>query len=116
VNVSADIVRGLNKEWAAKVLEDLKAPKIVHYAGYEAKPWNNKNAPWALIYWFYLRKTFWYESVYGHSSGTGEMAQKSLHQGIGYKILRAIWRRSPNFIRFLTHGLAHRFTNFYLRD
>ena len=63
VNVSADIVGGLSKEWATKVSEDLKHPKIVHYAGFEAKPWNNPSVPWADVYWFYLRKTFWYESV-----------------------------------------------------
>ncbi|WP_374488230.1 DUF4422 domain-containing protein [Zoogloea sp.] len=108
VNVSGDIIHGLNKEWGTKIAEDLKAPKIVHYAGYEAKPWNNKNAPWASVYWFYLRKTFWYESVTQRFEYAPTL-EAAVHRSTSYKLLRAVWRRCPSFVRTLTSGLAHGF-------
>ena len=48
-----------------KILEDLQRPKMVHFAGRDAKPWNNPNATLSLIYWKFLRQTFWYEIVIG---------------------------------------------------
>lgn len=112
VNVSGDISGGLDKEWAAKIAEDLKSPKIVHYAGFEAKPWNNRAAPWASVYWFYLRKTFWYESVIQNFS-YAPTVNASLNRSFGYRVARAIWRRCPSFLRSATSSAAHRFVRFY---
>lgn len=58
-----DLIKSLPPEWAEKARKDFLNPKIVHYAGSDEKPWNNADAPLAYFYWFFLRRTFWYEQV-----------------------------------------------------
>lgn len=41
----------------------MNAPSVIHFAGHEAKPWNNPYALFAEIYWKYLKMTPWYELV-----------------------------------------------------
>lgn len=53
------------EEWVLKIKKSFLNPKIVHYAGIDEKPWNRADAPLAYYYWFFLRRTFWYESVIG---------------------------------------------------
>lgn len=50
-------------EWAQKARNAFENPGILHYAGFDEKPWNNPQANFSNFYWFFLRKTFWYESV-----------------------------------------------------
>ncbi len=108
VNVSANIIGGLNKEWACKVKEDLAEPKIIHYAGFEAKPWNNSNAPLGFAYWYFLRKTFWYEEVTKKFQITNSV-DHGLKRSRFYRLLRHLWRKCPTFIRQFLNGLAHKY-------
>lgn len=112
VNMVMDILPGLSTEWAAKAKEDFASPKIIHYAGFEAKPWNNHKAPWAEIYWQYLRLTYWYENVamnFPPTTDTGRVIEK----GPIYLTLRALWRRLPNNIKTNLGPLMLRFNRWY---
>jgi lipopolysaccharide biosynthesis glycosyltransferase len=114
VNMSMDVLGGLNVEWAAKAREDFNAPKIIHYAGFEAKPWNNPSAPWSEVYWYYLRRTYWFEVValqFPAASGNGHL----IHKGLGYRLIRLIWRNSPNFVKVTLGGAMHNFNNWYFK-
>ena len=70
LDVSWNLVNGLEffckympDEWVQKTRRAFSNPKIVHYAGFDEKPWHSKSAPLAHYYWFFLRKTFWYEDI-----------------------------------------------------
>lgn len=63
LSFSSELFKNLPHEWAEKAQKDFLAPKIVHYAGSDEKPWNDAEAPLAHFYWFFLRRTFWYEQV-----------------------------------------------------
>ncbi|OXH92347.1 hypothetical protein CA830_04155 [Burkholderia multivorans] len=99
VNVSMDVISGLTTDLAAKVKEVFAAPKMVHYAGFEAKPWNNAAAPLAHFYWYYLRKTFWYEAVIERRPLSAPTMDAGLRRGPMYRGARAVWRRLPNRIQ-----------------
>ena len=114
VNMTMDVLGGLNAEWAAKAAEDFNAPKVVHYAGFEAKPWNNPRAPWSEIYWHYLRRTYWYEIValrFPPTSDTGHL----IHKGPSYRFMRAVWRSLPNPLKVQLTGAMHRFNHWYFK-
>jgi lipopolysaccharide biosynthesis glycosyltransferase len=96
VNVSIDIINGLEQDLAAKVREVFAAPRIVHYAGHKAKPWHCAHAPLAHFYWYYLRQTFWYEAVTLHRSSFSSTLDAELKRSLFYRGARAIWRRLPN--------------------
>lgn len=98
VNSVNDISNDLDLEWREKSKQDLSAPKIVHYAGFEAKPWNNKNAPFAHVYWFFLRKTLWYECVLYKFQNPQSVQYVHVH-GVLYKILAIWWRLLPLPVR-----------------
>jgi len=106
VNSVNDICDALSADWAAKAREDFACPRLVHYAGFEAKPWNNRDAPLAHFYWFFLRRTFWYESVIAKfqmpNSSQFVHTSSKLH-----RMLSAIWRRLPRVLRKSLGGLAH---------
>jgi lipopolysaccharide biosynthesis glycosyltransferase len=106
VNVGLEVSHNLSDEWVAKIKEDLRSPSLVHYAGYQAKPWNNRSALWSDVYWFYLRKTFWYEFII-HGSGVISKHEVVKNRGLIYKILRKFWRKFPNIIRIKFSPLAH---------
>lgn len=61
--VNCEINAGLTEIQQKELAHMFENPKIIHYAGYEAKPWNNFEARFHEYYFYYLRKTFWYESV-----------------------------------------------------
>lgn len=107
VNSIRDIFPHLNAEWRAKVLEDLKDPKIVHYAGYEAKPWNNRNAPLSFFYWFFLRKTFWYEAIFHGCVAPGDEPPPYQH-GLLRRVLTRGWHLLPRPLRRPLSGVASR--------
>lgn len=110
VNSIRDIFPHLNAEWRAKVLEDLKDPKIVHYAGYEAKPWNNRNAPLGFFYWFFLRKTFWYEAVFHGCVAPGDEPAPYQHS-LTRRVLTRGWHLMPRPLRRPLSGVASRLKN-----
>lgn len=112
VNLIMDIKGGLTAEWAAKASEDLAAPKIIHYAGFEAKPWNNPAAPWSEVYWHYLRRTYWYESVALKMKAPSRDGHVII-KGLGYKLLRSVWRNLPNFAKKPMIAFSHTFNVWY---
>ena len=98
VNASMDVLSGLETDVAAKVKEVFAAPSMVHYAGHEAKPWNRPTAPLAHFYWYYLRRTYWYESVIDRRPISPTL-DAELQRSRLYKRLRGIWRRTPGFVQ-----------------
>lgn len=50
-------------EWVQKVKDAFEDPGVIHYAGFDEKPWNNPTAKFSNFYWFFLRRTFWYEDI-----------------------------------------------------
>lgn len=111
VNVAKDVENGLDAEWSAKVNEDLQNPRIIHYAGFEAKPWNNPSAPLAPPYWYYLRQTYWYESVIRQFEHN-DSVHASLNRTLMYRILRRLWRSLPEWLRTPAHGVSQRYVRF----
>lgn len=63
VNVESQITAGLSNKQISDLVRAKSAPCLIHYAGYEAKPWVNEHAPFAGFYWQYMRATPWYETV-----------------------------------------------------
>ncbi|KVN81195.1 hypothetical protein WK05_18030 [Burkholderia ubonensis] len=98
VNASMDVLSGLETDIAAKVKEVFAAPSMVHYAGHEAKPWNRPTAPLAHFYWYYLRRTYWYESVIDRRPISPTL-DAELQRSRLYKRLRGVWRRMPGFVQ-----------------
>jgi lipopolysaccharide biosynthesis glycosyltransferase len=85
--------------------------KLIHYAGYEAKPWINPTAPQAHYYFQYLRRTFWYEEV---MRITNTMQQPDNRQNQvptqrirHWRALRKIWRRLPVRVRQVANPAAY---------
>lgn len=107
VNSINEIFPYLDANWRAKALEDLNSPKIVHYAGYEAKPWNNHKAPLSFFYWFFLRKTFWYETVF-HKNTFSRDITVSFHHNLLRQTLTRGWRLMPQAMRRPLAGVAAR--------
>lgn len=98
VNVALDVSHNLSAEWGAKLREDLNAPKIIHYAGAQAKPWNTRSAPWANAYWYFLRRTFWYENVLLRYEPR-DTVSTALQRSMLYRAIRKVWRTTPNSIK-----------------
>nr|WP_249196288.1 DUF4422 domain-containing protein [Gluconobacter kondonii] len=107
VNSIREILPYLSLDWKSKALEDLNNPKIVHYAGFEAKPWNNHNAPLSFFYWFFLRKTFWYETVI-YKQTFSENTPVSFHDSMLRQVLTRGWHFLPQIMRRPLRGVAVR--------
>lgn len=99
VNASMDVIPGLENDVAAKVREVFAEPRMVHYAGHEAKPWNRPTAPLAHFYWYYLRRTYWYESVVDRRPMASPTLDIEMQRSRLYQRVRGIWRRMPNFVQ-----------------
>ncbi|WP_028226694.1 DUF4422 domain-containing protein [Paraburkholderia ferrariae] len=99
VNVSMDVVSGLHRNLAEKVREAFANPQMIHYAGFEAKPWNNADAPLAYFYWYYLRRTFWYEAVIERRPIAVPTLDAGMNRSLFYRFSRKIWRQLPNFVQ-----------------
>ncbi|CAG7598766.1 DUF4422 domain-containing protein [Candidatus Vallotia tarda] len=99
VNASMDVIPGLDANLAEKVCEAFAAPQIVHYAGFEAKPWNNPTVPLAHFYWYYLRHTFWYEAVVERRQITAPTLDAGINRSRCYRLARKIWRCMPNSLQ-----------------
>lgn len=90
--------KNLDFGWQDKVRRDAMAPKLIHYAGYEAKPWNSPNASFSEFYWFFLRRTFWYDLVHGKVS---TIRQHLDIEGTGtlYRAAEIFWKKLPQPIK-----------------
>jgi lipopolysaccharide biosynthesis glycosyltransferase len=111
VNCTDDIRASLGQR-RVKELEDARRNlKMIHYAGYEAKPWVNRSASLSEFYFYYLRRTFWYEKVLNLREPGG--LQSSAHGESGWsrvklrRLLRKLWRRLPWFIRRIANPAAY---------
>lgn len=63
LSFSGELYKNLPHDLSEKVKNNFQNPKIVHYARADEKPWNNADGPLAYFYWFFLRRTFFYEQV-----------------------------------------------------
>ena len=112
VNMASITQQYLNAEWSKETERQKRDPAIIHYAGYQAKPWNDPMAPLAEYYWENLRKTPWYEQVL-----TGAMIARSVQRkhrsNYFFSLLRSIWRRLPQFLRWRLRASASRIVEFF---
>lgn len=111
VNCEQDIVDSLSDRGRARLDQAAQSIKIIHYAGYEAKPWVNRHAWLAPYYFHYLRRTYWYEQVM-ETLGPGVpavvQASRPSLRAYGVASLRRGWRRLPHPVRRALNPLAYR--------
>jgi hypothetical protein len=96
VNVGTEIFRGLSEQQIGELVDSGNAPKLIHYAGYEAKPWVNHHASYSNVYFKFLRQTYWYEQVYF------KIKSKKNVQVFGnkkFKIIKRFWQSLPYSIK-----------------
>lgn len=111
VNCTDDIRSSLDRSRTRELEEARRHPKLIHYAGYEAKPWVNRSAYLGDYYFYYLRRTFWYEQVLGMRDPSG--LQGAAGGGSGgprmklRRWLRMLWRRLPWFVRRVANPAAY---------
>jgi lipopolysaccharide biosynthesis glycosyltransferase len=110
VNCTDDIASSLDIRRARELEEARRNPKLIHYAGYEAKPWINRDAYLSEFYFFYLRRTHWYEEVMGlrgprsvaAAGGTNRRGTSGLR-----RTLRKLWRHLPWYVRRVANPAAY---------
>ncbi|KGQ71368.1 glycosyl transferase [Chelonobacter oris] len=114
VNCGDEVRNGLSDRQLKELDGAILNPKIIHYAGYETKPWNNINAKFNEFYFYYLRTTFWYESVmFSQKSNSQEnniminVPSKSLK----WKVSRKIWKKMPSFMKVRLNKLKEYLKN-----
>lgn len=104
VNCGHEIYDGLSQTQIQELQQAEKSPKLIHYAGYETKPWNNRNAKFGEYYFYYLRKTFWYENIM-FSFNANEPSQQPIivnipeRRGLAWRIARRCWLNLPFFLK-----------------
>lgn len=98
VNVGTEIFNGLSEDQIQALLDADKTPKLIHYAGYEAKPWVNHDAPFANVYFKFLRQTYWYEKIVFKFTA-GEKIQVIDNKKL--KLLKKVWKSLPYPIKRL---------------
>ena len=102
VNSVQNIYQGLPATYIAELKTTETDPKIIHYAGFETKPWNNRYAELAEYYFYYLRQTFWYEPVMfaleRREQGNGTTSAPP-GRGIFWRIGQKCWKMMPLFAR-----------------
>ena len=104
VNCGHEIYDGLSQKQIQELQQAEKAPKLIHYAGFETKPWNNRNAKFGEYYFYYFRKTFWYENVM-FSFKSNEHNQQPIilnipeRKGLAWRIARKCWLKLPFFMK-----------------
>lgn len=84
--------------WVEKIKEDIAAPKLIHYAGHEAKPWNNRAASMAGPYWHYALRTFWCNTG-ADRVATLPLASPEQRPGLVSRGIRFAWRCLPKSLR-----------------
>lgn len=105
------------KEDELKIYEDsIKSPYIIHFAG-QHKPWINNIHPLGHHYWYYLRKTHWYEIILSKylnqsaslfSSLTPQNSMKNDNPSLLWRIMRRTWATMPSAVQRRIHPLATR--------
>lgn len=105
VNCGHEIYDGLSQKQIQELQQAEKHPKLIHYAGFETKPWNNRSAKFGEYYFYYLRKTFWYENVmFSFQSNVNNNQQAIIlnipeRRGLAWRIARKCWLKLPFFIK-----------------
>jgi lipopolysaccharide biosynthesis glycosyltransferase len=112
-NMGLVTVPSLSARWVDKLQKDIRDPFIIHYAGHEAKPWNNPLAPLAEMDWRYQRRTPWYERVLYQTLASRTAVATHPAPGLLYGFLRSVWRRLPRGLRWRLHGTAMRVISLY---
>ena len=99
-NSAHNIYKGLPESYIAALQRAEEAPKIIHYAGFETKPWNNRHAELGEFYFYYLRRTFWYEQVmFALAKRSEEMAATQAKPSFLWRAGQRGWRLLPGFVR-----------------
>lgn len=116
VNCGDDIYRSLNKTRLSELRKAFSQPKLIHYAGYEAKPWINPSANMGEYYFYYLRQTFWYEEVlrlrHSHQAKSKVLRITLKLKVLTGKILRNVWRKLPWRFRHILNPAAYSLRRF----
>ncbi|MFZ7344142.1 DUF4422 domain-containing protein [Avibacterium volantium] len=107
VNCGDEIFNGLTSKQINQIKEIRKNPYIIHYAGYDTKPWNNPEASFNEYYFYYLRKTFWYEKVIFNFNKNKDETKKispsveiNLQpKSLKWKVAKKIWNKLPSFMK-----------------
>ena len=111
VNCTDEIRASLGRSRVRELEEASRNPKMIHYAGYEAKPWVNPSAYLGEYYFYYLRRTFWYEQVLGlREPSARQTAAQGAPGGFRGKLrrgLRRLWRRLPWYVRRVANPAAY---------
>ena len=82
VHIPEGHVEHLHEDEMKKYIASLEDPAIIHYAG-QGKPWKDNINPHSHYYWYYLRKTAWYETLL---FGFINISRQMDHKPIEYKI------------------------------
>ena len=96
------VTKGLDNDLVRKIKESIDSPRIIHYAGKKAKPWNNMNAPMSQYYWHYSRKTYWYDELMQAFRPQGSVRIKKYYNSMIDSVLYFMmitWRKMPNIIQ-----------------
>ena len=99
LNESFNAMRGLDEDLKKSIKEAFESPRIIHYAGKEAKPWINNDTPMSEFYWYYLRQTIWYEKVRDKSFILSQTGIIKLYKKFKNRVLFFLmisWRKLPN--------------------
>lgn len=110
VNCEAEIIDTLSEESRNRLRQSASQINLIHYAGYEAKPWINKHANLSCHYFYYLRQTFWYEQVLEALQpilSTPATSAEPLSIRFRRR-LRSHWRMLPFRVRQLLNPIAYR--------
>ena len=111
VNCQADILSSLLEPTRALLNQAGLQPKMIHFAGYEAKPWVNRQAYLAEHYFYYLRQTYWYEHVMQRLPSTLPNVVSSSTFSLRAALMakaREVWRGLPMPARRLLNPIAYR--------
>ncbi|UXN05124.1 DUF4422 domain-containing protein [Bartonella sp. HY406] len=109
VFLNEDTERFLIKEDIKIYKDSISNPSILHFAGL-SKPWLNEEHPLSSYYWFYLRKTHWYEAVFiryldklnstvPHYKSTISPGPVSRTKNTKTSFYRRLWRALPRGMR-----------------
>lgn len=108
VNCKQDITFSLDRHSVLELEQAAQNIKLIHYAGYEAKPWVTPSTYLGEYYFYYLRQTFWYEQVVGTfgrdqgnqgNQGDQLIIPSSAPPSGMRRLLKRIWRTFPWYLR-----------------
>lgn len=104
VNCGDEIFNGLDSEQINTIKSVRRNPYIIHYAGYDTKPWNNPECQFNEYYFYYLRNTFWYEQVLFKFKNDNEKSSSATSEilrpkSLKWKVAKKVWNRLPSFLK-----------------